>query len=217
MKTISLFPKHLTPCVFVLAFSCIMATSCIKNSDDNDQPKPPVNDSIPMNTDSTAVDIDRTFKATVEYMQGEWMAQYAGYDPQQSQATGMEVVSAIRRLVTFSPEGFYDSHVQGIVDVQDTITIYKEFEHEHGTYSFNADKQVMKYVIEYDSLLNFGTDKMEFFPGKRGPGGLVKEYDEEIGFSKEVDGKRDWIRKDLELMSTEDHSANVIYIMKKLQ
>ena len=185
-----------------------MAASCIKDAGDEDQPNPPATDTIPDN-DSTLVVIDSVFKASAEYMQGEWMAQYVGFDPRQMKT------SAIRRLVLFSPEGYYDSHVQGIVNIEDTITTYKEFEHEHGIYSFDASRQLMKYTIEYDSLLNFGSDQLEYSHGKMRPGvGIVKEYDEEIWFSKEKDGKRDWVRKDDNLVSIDNHSANIIYIMK---
>ena len=209
MKTIKLLPKRLSPCIFILGFSCILAASCIKDADDENQPKPPSIDTIPTKTDSTLVVIDSVFKASAEYIQGEWMAQYAGFDLKQMKT------SAIRRLVSFSPDGYYDSHVQGIVDIEDTITTYKEFEHEHGRYSFDVSRQVMRYTIEYDSLLNFGSDQLEYSPGKMRPGvGLIKEYDEEIWFSKEKEGKRDWIRRDENLVSTDNHSANIIYIMK---
>lgn len=208
MKTIIFFTRQLLPCVFVVAFSCIMATSCIKDADNEGQSKPPATDTIP-DTDSTLVVVDSVFKASAKYMQGEWMAQYVGFDLRQMKT------SAIRRLVFFSPDGDYDSHVQGIVDIEDTITTYKEFEHEHGMYSFDESRQLMKYTIEYDSLLNFLSDQLEYSPGKIYPGvGLVREYDEEIWFSKEKDGKRDWVRKDDNLVSTDDHSANIIYIMK---
>jgi len=208
MKTINLFSKQLSLCVFILAFSCILATSCIKDADDEGQPKPPAIDTIP-DTDSTLVVVDSVFKPSAEYMHGEWMAQYVGFDLRQMKT------SSIRRLVFFSPDGYYDSHVQGIVDIEDSITAYKEFEHEHGMYSFDASRQLMKYTVEYDSLLNFGSDQLEYNPGKMRLGvGLVKEYYEEIWFSKEKDGKRDWVRKDDNLVSADNHSANIIYIMK---
>lgn len=211
MKTISLCPKQLLPCVLVLAFSCIMATSCIKDADDEEQLKPPATDTIP-DTDSTLVVVDSVFKASAEYMQGEWMAQYVGFDLRQMKT------SAIRRLVFFSPDGYYDSHVQGIVDIEDTITTYKEFEHEHGTYFFDVNRQLMEYAIEYDSLLNFASDLLEYSPGKMRPGsGLVKKYSEEIWFSREKEGKRDWVRKDENLMSIGDHTVSIIYIMKNQQ
>ena len=105
--------------------------SCIKNSDDDEKPTPPTNDTIPT-VDSTAVVIDSTFRATKQFIEGEWMSQYLGFDPMQN------AISAIRRLVFFATDGTYDSHVQGIANIEDTTVVeYKEFEHEYGTFSFN--------------------------------------------------------------------------------
>lgn len=208
MKTTDLTKVMLLMCTLMLSFSCLFTTSCIKDADDDEQPTPPENDTII--TDTTKVVVDSVFKASVEYLHGEWMGQYVGYDKKQ------EATSAIRRLVFFSPDGFYDSHVQGIVNIEDTITTYKEFEHEHGSYTFDPDKQLVTYTIEYDSLLNFRSDQLEYSPGKMEPGvGLVKEYNERIWFSREKENKRDWIRTDENLMTPDDHAANVIYIMKQ--
>ena len=217
MKTIKLLPKILSPCILILGLSCIFAASCINDADDGDQPKPPSTDTIPTNTDSTLVVVDSAFVASAGYMTGEWMAQYVGYDPQQSMASGSDVVSAIRRLVFFSPNGFYESHVQGIVNMKDTIALYKEFEHEYGAYSFDEKRQMMTYTVEYDSLLNFGTDRMEYHSGKvKGPV-TIPQYGERIWVSVEKDGLRDWIREDDNLMSVEEHSARLIYSMKRQQ
>ena len=138
MKKIKLFQKRLSPCIVILGFSCILAASCIKDADAEEKPKPQSTDTTPTNTDSTLVVIDSLFKASAEYIKGEWMAQYVGFDLKQMK------ISAIRRLVSFLPDGYYDSHVQGIVDIEDTITAYKEFEHEHGMYSFDVSRQLMR-------------------------------------------------------------------------
>lgn len=215
MKTIKLLPKILSPCILILGLSCIFATSCINDADDNEQPTPPEETLVV--TDSTTVRIDSAFVVSAEYMKGEWMAQYVGYDPQQSKASGSDVVTSIRRLVFFSPDGFYESHVQGIVNIEDTVTLYKEFEHEYGTYSFDAERQMMTYTVEYDSLLNFGTDKMEYHNGKvKGPV-TIPLYVERMWFSVEKDGLRDWIREDDNLMSVKEHTARLIYSMKRQQ
>lgn len=200
------------PILILIVIMLSYTASCIKDSDETELPIPSGNDSVLTNTDSTQVVIDSVFKASSEYMYGEWMAQYTGVDLKQMK------ICAIRRIVLITPEGVYDSHVQGIADIADTITAYKEFEHEHGTCSFDVARQIMKYTIEYDSLINFENDLLEFCPGKMLPEvGLVKEYDEEIWFSKEKEGKRDWIRKDENLVSTDNHSANIIYFMKNQQ
>lgn len=186
-----------------------VATSCIKDDDDTPQ-QPQKNDSIVVVIDSTKVVVDSTFQATIEYLSGEWMAEYVGYDPMQ------DANSAIRRLFYFSPDGTYDSHVQGINSLQsDTVATYKEFEHEHGKYSFDVEKQLLTYSVEYDSLLNFFTDQLEYNSGKVMQGvGILKEYNENVWFSLEKEGKRDWIRVDDNLRTLDDHSSKLLYIMK---
>ena len=216
MKTIK--TTHFPLFSFYILIGIIMTTiaaSCIKDADDEEQPTPPKD--TPVDTDSIAVQIDSAFVAKAAYMVGEWMAQYAGYDPQQSLASGSDVVSSIRRLVFFSPDGFYESHVQGIVNTEDTITLYKEFEHEYGTFAFDEERQMMTYTVEYDSLLNFNTDQMEYHDGKvKGPV-TIPQYGERIWFSVENEGLRDWIREDDNLMSVEEHMARLIYSMKRQQ
>lgn len=212
-KNISLavFFTNMLLCLFL----SMNTASCIKDADDEERPTPPEDDETPVLIDSATVLIDSAFMASKEYMAGEWMAQYVGYDPQQSMASGSDVVSAIRRLVYFSPDGFYESHVQGIVNIEDTVTLYKEFEHEFGTYSFDAERQMMTYTVEYDSLLNFGTDVMEYHNGKVRGAVTIPQYGERIWFSVEKDGLRDWIREDDNLMSAEENSARLIYSMKR--
>ena len=212
-KNISLvvFFTNMLLCLFL----SMNTASCIKDANDEEQPTPPEDTTAA--TDSTAVQIDSAFVATTEYMFGEWMAQYVGYDPQQSMTSDANVVSAIRRMVSFSPEGYYESHVQGIVNMDDTITIYKEFEHEYGTYSFDSEKQMMTYTVEYDSLLNFGADKMEYHNGKVKGAVTIPQYGERIWFSGENEGLREWIREDDNLMSVKDHTARLIYSMKRQQ
>lgn len=213
-KKISLRVAFFTNMLLCL-FLSVNTTSCIKDSDDYEQPTPP--EDTPVATDPTAVQIDSAFVAKTEYMVGEWMAQYVGYDPQQSMASGSDVVSSIRRLVFFSPDGFYESHVQGIVNTENTVTLYKEFEHEYGTFAFDEERQMMTYTVEYDSLLNFNTDQMEYHNGKVKGSVTIPQYGERIWFSSENDGLRDWIREDDNLMSVEEHTARLIYSMKRQQ
>ena len=202
-------------CLALYGIMSLLFSSCISDADDNEQPTPP--EETTGATDSIAVQIDSAFVASAETMVGEWRAEYVGYDPQQSMVSDSDVVSAIRRMVLFSPDGSYESHVQGIVDMQDTITLYKEFEHEYGTFAFDEEQQMMTYTVEYDSLLNFGTDKMEYHNGKvKGPV-TIPQYGERIWFSSENDGLRDWIREDDNLMSVEEHTARLIYSMKRQQ
>ena len=145
--------KNIRICAIILVITMAlpMCFSCIGSADD-DTPSPPAPDTLVVATDSTEVLIDSLYAASKENIEGEWMGQYIGYDSRQG------TTSAIRRMVYFAPDGFYDSHVQGIANIADTIMEYKEFEHEHGTYSFDAESQVMTFLVEYDSLLDFRND-----------------------------------------------------------
>lgn len=198
----------------LLVVATLAASACIGSSDDDGQPSPP-----PTPADSASVVIDSTFFAPANYLVGEWMTQqggYQGYDPMQSDSKKKDVVSSIRRLVLFTTDGQYDSHVQGIVDVSDsTFTEYREFEHEHGTYVYDAVRHAMTYTVEYDSVLDFQADKLKYYPAKLfGERERKKQYDEVIWFSAERDGRRDWIRVDDNLMVVDNHEAHVVYIMK---
>lgn len=182
--------------------------SCIKDADEEELTPPIKQDTIVV--DTTFVLTDSTFRATSTFFYGEWFSEYFGFDPMQ------KTNSAIRRIVTFYSNGEYDSHVQGVNNYsQDNIQEYKEFEHEHGFFSFDEENQLMKYSVEYDSILNFFSDQLEFHAGKviQG-GGEKKEYNENIRFSIEKDGKRDWIRMDDNLMSVTDPSKRLVYTMK---
>lgn len=182
---------------------CAVIGSCIGYADDDPQqpePEPPASDSVHVVADST-------FRATAEDLQGEWMAQYTGFDPRQG------TTSAIRRLVFFSADSSYDSHVQGILDITDQTKTYREFEHERGTYSFDEARQMMIYYIDYDSLIDFSTDRMEYHHGKLQGQAEILQYGERIIFSLPVEGKRYWIRADGNLTVPDDHEARLFYIM----
>ena len=187
--------------VLVIIIASPICFSCTGSADD-DTPSPPAPDTLSVATDSTAVLIDSLFMVAKENIEGEWMGQYIGYDERQG------TTSAIRRMVYFAPEGFYDSHVQGIANIADTIVEYKEFEHEHGTYVFDAESQVMTFQVEYDSLLDFRNDVLVLNPMKA-------NWTERMWFSHMEEGRRDWIRTDESLTVPDDHTARVVYKMSQ--
>lgn len=203
-------------CVLLAIFVVFIISSCIKDADEEQQ-KPPSETLSELSGDSIFVDIDSAFQASLHFLSGEWTTEYEGYDPQQSASSGKDVVSRIRRAVIFSDDGHYESHVQGIANVSDTITEFKEFEHEYGTYVFDVVRQSVRYVVEYDSLINFQDGNLTYHEGKVRGKVELKEYDEKMWFSKEQEGKRDWIRIDENLMSTANHDARLIYVMKNQQ
>lgn len=210
MKKIDFSFYRLLPCMIMFVYSCMIMSSCIKNADDGeDKPKPEPTDTIPVVNDSTAIVIDSAFVASVGDMVTEWMASYTGFDIRQN------VNSMIRRNVAFSENGTYECHVQGIVDMEDTLS-YKELEHERGTYAFDVERQMMTYQVEYDSLLDFRSDQMVFYPGKMLNGMTqVASYDERIYFTAEKEGKRSWVRTDDNLMSPIDHTVRLVYLMNR--
>lgn len=191
--------------LFVMSIMCISSLtviiSCIGSADD-DTPSPPAPDTLAVAIDSTEVLIDSLYAASKENIEGEWMGQYIGFDARQ------RTTSAIRRMVYFAPDGFYDSHVQGIANIADTIVEYKEFEHEHGTYSFDTESQMMTFQVEYDSLLDFRNDVLVLNPMKA-------NWTERMWFSYPEEGRRDWIRTDESLTVPDDHTARVVYKMSQ--
>lgn len=192
------------PCI--LCALLFLVTSCIGYADKDDEPEAEPAD--PVVIDTTAIKVDSAYQVTAEDLHGEWMAQYTGYDPQQDKT------STIRRLVAFLPDGSYNSHVLGILDITDSTKTFKEFEHEHGTYAFNEKRQMMTYYVDYDSLINFASDQMERHQGKLMGPTEITQYGERITFSLPIYGKRYWIRADGNLMTTDDHDARLYYIMQ---
>lgn len=205
--------RNLTACSLVINIViCILISanivSCIKDAEETEPIIPIPSDTVSL--DSSLIVADSCFIASASFLEGEWMAEYVGYDIMQG------VNSAIRRVMRFYADGSYDSHVQGINGYDpENMVDFKEFEHEHGLYIFNEEQQLMSYYVEYDSLLNFQTDLLEFHNGKVMPGGrTVTEYNEFIVFSFEKEGRRDWIRVDENLMSIDNYSVRLVYIMK---
>ena len=199
--------------IMAYAVMSMLTWSCIKNDDDEESPKPPQPDTTVV-LDTTTVVADSTFQATRQYLIGTWQSEYMGFDTLQSASFDKKVVSRIRRFVCFSDDGSYDSHVQGIVDI-DTTTNFMELEHEHGSFNFNEATQLMTYRVEYDSVVNFLTEQLQFFPGKMRQGkGVFQQYEEAILFSMEKDGQREWIRLDDNLRALDNHNAQLVYTMK---
>ena len=191
----------------------MLAWSCIKDADDDPAPQPPQPEPAVV-TDTTTVVADSAFLATRQYLIGTWQSEYLGFDTLQSASFDKKVVSRIRRFVYFAEDGTYDSHVQGIVDI-DTTTNFMELEHEHGTFDFNEARQLMTYRVEYDSVVNFKSEQLQFFPGKMIQGkGVFQQYDERLLFSVEKDGQREWIRLDDNLRALDNHEAQLVYTMK---
>ena len=202
--------------IIVIVMSLLLAvSSCIKDEQDEEQFVPPI-DEPPVSADSATIAIDSTFQISMQDLYGEWQTEYDGFDPQQSFYQGKDVVSRIRKDFKFTDDGFYESHVQGIANIADTtITEFIEFEHEYGRFSYDEQRQVMKYFVEYDSLINFRTDSLEFHAGKVRGQNELSEYDERIWFSVEQEGKRGWIRIDDNLLPVDNHATSLYYIMKK--
>ncbi len=199
--------------LMLLIASTIVAfalTGCISDADDEDTPARE-NDTIIIDTDTTSIRIDSLFRCGKSFIQREWMAEYAGFDSAQN------VISSIRRFMRLSQGDIYECHVQGIVNTADTFGM-KELEHEAGTFVFDEERQTLTYLVDYDSLINFESGKMEFHPEKMWQDGTMdKTYNERVWFTNEHDGKRGWIRVDDNLYDLSNHDERLIYQMKSSQ
>ncbi len=207
MKTIGRTGLHTLFFAIVALTAVSIVTSCIPRADDEDTPEPPE-----VVVDSTSVNIDSTFVSQLSDIVGEWRAEYLGFDanPQQMHPC------SIRRSVIISPDGTYDSRVMGMMIVESDsvaeMTEYTNFEHELGTYEFDAATQTITFHWEKDSLVNFRNSMLEPSVAKLRFGQPYFEaYTERVWFTPAQGGKRGWIRIDENLVSATDSVSLLPY------
>ena len=190
----------------MLAFS-----SCIGDEDSDEHSAKDDSTTSQTTTDDTEIVVDSSFYAPNEYLTGEWIGEYVGYDAMQ------DTVSTIRRQVNFSDDGYYSSVVQGIIGyAEDEDAQFNCFEREQGHYTYDASSRTITYKVEYDSLINFRTNQMEYNPGKVIHGvGVLSEYSERVFFSPLRSEKRQWVRTDEQLKRNDNHSVPFIYLMNR--
>ncbi|MBO4907532.1 MAG: hypothetical protein J5486_10985 [Bacteroidaceae bacterium] len=201
------------PRLYLIYISLVLSLcACIPDDDD-------ISSSAGSETfDSTLVIIDSAFTADKEFLVGEWRAEYLGFDANPRQQT----LCKIQRHTKLHPDGSYDNYVRGLMlkesDSTEQHTQFIDFEHEHGTYLLIQENRMLYYQVEYDSLVNFLTGKLEYNPGKLRVGeGILSQYEESIWFTPEHNRQRRWVRFDETLRNAEDSTSALYYMMSRLQ
>lgn len=152
--------------------------------------------------------VDEDFKATLSYLQGEWAAEYEGWDKVQERKV------TIHRILNLTPNGMYQNHIEGKMPEtlkQDFIL----FESEGGTYTYDSLKGVVTYTCQYDSILNFNDQTYTLYDQKLYYDRMEGGYTEKVQFTVEKDGKREWVTYDTFLMSADDKDAALKYRMNR--
>lgn len=180
--------------------------SCIGSEEDMDS----VTNKI-LSEDTTSNEVDSGYIVPRTCFIGEWLGSYKGYDARQ------DTVCWIKRRVEFKGNNEYESIVWGYFGiVDDGDEEYALFERETGTFEYNEVTGIVTYYVTCDSVINYSTQRLDSFPGKKVEGvGVFMDYQEHVYFSVSKDGQRRWIRKDDNLYSEEDHNILLFYPMNK--
>lgn len=150
--------------------------------------------------------IDASYKPSLSEIQKVWAGEYEGWDNNQKKNT------KIKRLLTLKPNNTYTNVIQGVL-VESGKSDYVDFEHEKGTYSYNARTQTITYTVESDSVLDYGKQKFDGYKGKKYYDRTEGNYTEKVSFSSIKDGQRSWITRDAYLQSLTDKTINIAFAM----
>lgn len=198
--------KLFTRICVVLSIAVPVLYSCIGSDDGTEN--------IPGKTlteNTLTNEVDSGFVAPIGYFTGEWLGEYSGFDARQ------DTMCQIRRRVIFSEDNEYESVVLGVFGTKDETEEYALFEREAGVFDYDEGTGVITYYVGYDSVINYMTQRLDSFPGKKIEGkGIFETYQERIYFSVSKDGFRRWIRTDENLFSEEDSLIQLIYSMNKV-
>ena len=188
-----------------LILPCTMFTACGDEGGGEegeiDPPVPPITD----NVDAEKY-IDASYKPSLSEIQKVWAGEYEGWDNNQTKNT------KIKRLLTLKPNNTYTNVIQGVL-VESGKSDYVDFEHEKGTYSYNARTQTITYTVESDSVLDYGKQKFDGYKGKKYYDRTEGNYTEKVSFSSIKDGQRSWITRDAYLQSLTDKTINIAFAM----
>ncbi len=197
--------KYLLMAAFVLP--CAMFTACGGGDDDETgktdvtKPEPPItSDTILVKT------IDNNYSASLSEIQKSWAGEYEGWDENQQKNT------KIRRLLVLEPNNQYVNVVQGVL-IESGKTDYVDFEHERGSYSYNARTNTLTYTVSSDSVLDYRNQKMDGYKGKKYYDRTEGNYTEKVQFSEIHNGERKWITRDTYLQSLTDKSIKIAFAM----
>lgn len=153
--------------------------------------------------------IDENFRATLSYLQGEWAAEYEGWDKAQRQDV------TIRRTLNLTPNGTYQNHIEGKMQAGSDKQKFFLFESEGGTYTYDSSRGIVTYTCRYDSVLNFRDQTFTHYDQKHFYDHTDGAYTEKAQFTVEKDGKREWVSHDTFLLPKDSNDSIVEYRMNK--
>lgn len=202
--------KYLWMAAFVLPF--MMFTACGSDGEegeiiDPDKKTDPTTAAIVNDTQALSY-VDESYRPAVEEIQGkDWVGEYTGWDENQQANTN------IRRLLKLKANGTYTNVIQGKLIGSGKEDRWADFEHEAGTYSYNASSKTVTYIVRTDSVLHWETQKMKGYTKKKYFDREEGSYTETARFSTLKDGSRSWITQDMYLQSLTDKTINIYFMM----
>lgn len=153
---------------------------------------------------------DSGYIVNLSAIQKVWAGEYEGWDNNQQKVT------RIRRQLTLMPNDTYTNIIQGVMK-ESGKSEYIDFEYEEGVYYYNTQSGTITYTVSADSVLDYRTQKMDGYKGKKYYDHIDGNYTEKVLFSVEHDGIRSWITTDTYLYSLTNKNQNVVYHMDILQ
>lgn len=166
---------------------------------------PDASGAILSNTD-ILVTIDSDFKPSESYIKKTWRGEYEGWDENQKKNT------TISRELKLNPNGTYTNVIAGKMVDSDKNKFFK-FESEGGTYTYNPSTGVVRYTVEYDSVLDYKTQNYDVYDQKKYYSKKEKSYTEKADFSDSNFGVRRWVTMDMYLQSLTNKTINIAFSM----
>lgn len=169
----------------------------------------PDTDPIPDPDPIRDFNIDESHIPSSETLQTTWFGEYSGWDAVQEKDT------KIGRTLVLNPNGTYTNVIQGSLDGKELIN----FESEKGTYTYNGSTGIITYTVQYDSLLNYQTQKMigyakkHYYSADGNNTDDKKNYTEKTTFTKPTNGKRQWVVKDTYLQQLTAETLELFFLM----
>lgn len=195
--------KYLLMAAFVLP--CAMVMSCGDDGDDSKSDPEAPETAITNNVDAEKY-IDASYSPSLSEIQKSWAGEYEGYDSNQKKNT------KIKRMLVLEPNNRYVNIIQGVL-IESGKSEYVDFEHEKGTYSYNARTKTITYTVEADSVLDYAKQYFNGYRGKKYYDHTDGNYTETVSFSALKDGQRAWITRDTYLQSLTDRTINIAFAM----
>ena len=194
-----------------MVLPCAMFTAC--GGDDGPDDPTPIDEKDPITValvnDTKALDyVDNSYNPALSEIQNKaWVGEYEGWDENQQKNT------TIRRLLTLYGNNQYTNVIQGKLIGSGKEDRWADFEHESGTYSYNASTKTVTYIVSKDSVLNWQQQKMEGYTKKKYYDHQESSYTELARFSNLNKGNRSWITQDMYLQSLTDKTINIYFMM----